>query len=145
MDDAKLLLLTAEIVTAHVSNNSLGAPQVAELVREVHAALTAIEGGSASNGHAKPSRDLVKRSIYPDHLICFDCGKKHRTLRRHLLAAHALTPSQYLTRHGLPRDYPMTAPNYSKERRELALAIGLGRKSKKRRHSLDGVAQAWPK
>lgn len=39
-----------------------------------------------------------------------------------------MTPDQYRARWKLPADYPLVAPNYAAKRRDLAKAIGLGRK-----------------
>ena len=72
----------------------------------------------------------VRRSVRPDHLVCLVCGKSQKTLKRHLGAAHRLTPAQYRERFDLKADYPMIAPNYAQQRSELALQVGLGRPKK---------------
>jgi predicted transcriptional regulator len=70
----------------------------------------------------------VRASVKPDYIVCMECGTKHKMLKRHIKTAHQMTPEQYRADYGLPRDYPLVAPNYSEQRRGLAVAIGLGRK-----------------
>lgn len=131
MDNAVLLNLTGDIVSAHVSNNSVSVSDVAGLVQRVHAALSGLiapEAEAAAAPEAKKSVVSVRASIKPDYLICMECGKKQKTLKRHLATAHNMTPAQYRVDFGLPHDYPMTSPNYSQKRGDMARSIGLGRK-----------------
>ena len=123
-----LLELTADIVAAHVSNNRVGANEVAELVEKVHGALRA---RGAVPAEEKPKLNPVvspRAAVKPDELTCLVCGQKARMLKRHLGSAHQMTPEDYRREFGLKPDYPMVAPNYSAERRSLAHRMGLGRK-----------------
>jgi predicted transcriptional regulator len=121
--------LTADIVSAYVSKNSVPVTELASLLASVHAALTGLAtGGSdapAKDAVEKPTATQIKKSITPDHLISFEDGKPYKTLRRHL-TMRGLTPETYRAKYGLPVDYPMTSPAYSAARSKLALALGLG-------------------
>jgi len=124
-----LLLLTAEIVAAHVSNNHVGAGEVADLIGRVHAALTGL-GDTApepSEPDLKPAVS-IRASVKPDYIVCLEDGKKLTMLKRYLRARYGMSPEEYRAKWGLPADYPMVAPNYADRRRELAKDIGLGRK-----------------
>jgi predicted transcriptional regulator len=37
-----------------------------------------------------------------------------------------MSPEEYRAKWGLPKDYPMVAPNYAKARSDLAKQMGLG-------------------
>jgi len=127
-----LLALTAKIVAAHVSNNSVALGDLAGLIQQVHQALRGI--GSTAAAPARPQPAVpIKRSVLPDHIVCLEDGKKLKMLKRHLKTAYNLTPEQYRERWGLPLDYPMVAPNYAKQRSQLARDLGLGTKSKRKR------------
>ena len=119
--------LTASIVSAYVSNNSVPASDLPALISQVHAALTRIlrgQGEAPSEG-PKPAVS-VKKSITPEHLVCLEDGKKFKSLKRHLRTHHHLTPEQYREKWGLSSDYPMVAPNYATARSRLAKQMGLG-------------------
>ena len=126
-----LIELTADVVSAYVSNNSVSATDLPTLIAEVHAAL-----GRAGNGadHAvadKPKPAVnPKKSITDDYIICLEDGKKFKSLKRHLMTHYNLTPDQYRERWGLDASYPMVAPNYALARSNLAKQMGLGRKRK---------------
>jgi predicted transcriptional regulator len=122
--------LTADIVSAYVSNNSLRADELASLIGEVHAALKRAPAGSAEP-EPEPQEPAVpiRKSITPDYLICLEDGKKFKSLKRHLQGEHGMTPAEYRAKWGLKADYPMVAPNYSEARSSLAKTMGLGRKS----------------
>jgi predicted transcriptional regulator len=127
-----LLALTAKIVAAHVSNNSVALGDLAGLIQQVHQALRGI--GSATATPARPQPVVpIKRSVMPDYIVCLEDGKKLKMLKRHLKTAYNLSPEQYRERWGLPPDYPMVAPNYAKQRSQLARDLGLGTKSKRKR------------
>ncbi|MDQ4087363.1 MAG: MucR family transcriptional regulator [Pseudomonadota bacterium] len=130
MDHSSLVTLTADIVAAHVANNRVPPNDMPNLVRQVHGALAALVAApQAQEAEQKKSPIVsVRASIKPDYLVCMECGKRQKTLRRHLMTAHGMTPDQYRKDYGLPDSYPLTAPNYSDRRREMAKAIGLGRK-----------------
>ena len=119
--------LAAEIVSAFVSNNNVSAEDLPLLISQVHAALENL-GKPAQKEPEKPAPPVpIKKSITPDFLISLEDGKRYRSLKRHL-AGRGLTPEQYREKWGLPRDYPMVAPNYSARRSELARSMGLGQK-----------------
>lgn len=129
MGNEDLITLTADIVAAHVSNNNVPISDVSTLVQRVHEALAGLGTESASAEEVKKSPAVSPRtSIKPDYLTCLECGRKQRTLKRHLMTAHNLTPDQYRSDYGLPATYPMAAPNYADMRRDMAKKIGLGRK-----------------
>lgn len=128
-----LTALTANIVSAHVSNNSIAVSDLPVLIQRVHEALSSVGGGAAESKEEKSPVVSVRASVKPDYLICMECGRKQRTLKRHLQSAHGMTPDEYRDAYGLPASYPMTAPNYSQQRREMAQKIGLGRKPGEKR------------
>ncbi|TFI59147.1 MucR family transcriptional regulator [Sphingomonas parva] len=129
MENEQLVQLTADIVAAHVANNNVAVGDVGNLVQRVYEALSALEKPSAeAQQEEKTPVVSVRASIKPDFIVCMECGAKQRMLKRHLMTAHHMTPEQYRSDYGLPRDYPMVAPNYSEQRRALAHSIGLGRK-----------------
>ena len=128
-EETNLVELTAEIVSAHVSNNSVAVGDVANLVQQVHGALAALGQAATAEETKKTPAATARASVKPDYLICMECGKKQKTLKRHLMTAHGLSPQQYRADFGLPASYPMTAPNYSMQRQEMAKRIGLGRKT----------------
>ncbi len=128
MENSELLNLTADIVSAHVAHNSVAVGDVASLVQRVHGALSALTQTEAAAPEEKKGLVSIRASIKPDYLVCMECGKKQKTLKRHLSTAHNMTPAQYRSDYGLPNDYPMTSPNYSQQRGDMARAIGLGRK-----------------
>ena len=122
--------LTAEIVSAYVSNNTVPAGEIPGLINQVHAALSKVSGKSAE-GPAEPLKPAVsvKKSITPEHIVCLEDGKKFKSLKRHLRTHYDLSPEEYREKWGLPVDYPMVAPNYSETRSRLAKDNGLGRKA----------------
>lgn len=121
--------LTADIVVAYVSNNSVPVAALAELLSNVHAAISGLTAGgdsaSAPDKVAKLTPAQIKKSITPDALISFEDGKSYKTLKRHL-TLRGLSPETYRAKYGLPADYPMTAPSYSAQRSALARSLGLG-------------------
>ena len=121
--------LTATIVSAYVSNNSVPSADLPTLIGQVHSALTRVWSGSGEVP-AEPPKPAVslKKSITPDHIVCLEDGKKFKSLKRHLRTQYNVTPEQYREKWGLPADYPMVAPKYAKARSRLAKKIGLGRK-----------------
>lgn len=128
MEHEDLVSLTADIVAAHVANNNVAVGDVGALVAKVHEALSGLGRPEEAPIPEKRALVSVRASVKPDYLVCMECGSKQKMLKRHLTTAHELTPQQYRADHGLPRDYPMVAPNYSEQRRALAQSIGLGRK-----------------
>jgi len=127
-----LLGLTAEIVSAHVSNNPVSVNDLSGLIVEVHRTLSSLGSAPARVEVEKKAPAVpVKKSVTPDYLICLEDGKKLKMLKRHLQTSYGLTPDQYRDKWALPPDYPMVAPNYAKHRSSLAKQIGLGTQSRK--------------
>ena len=128
-----LIALTADIVSAHVSNNSVSVADLPTLIANVHGALGAL-GTTAAPAPVVEKREpavSVRASIKPDYVVCLEDGKKLKMLKRHLMTHYQLTPDQYRQKWNLPADYPMVAPNYAEQRRTLAKKIGLGTKRRK--------------
>jgi predicted transcriptional regulator len=120
------MTLTARIVAAHVSGNAVPADSLPALIRSVHQALA--EADSAPP-QARPEPAVpINRSVFNDHIICLEDGRKLAMLKRHLATRYKMTPAQYREKWGLRPDYPMVAPGYAKRRSALAIKIGLGRK-----------------
>jgi predicted transcriptional regulator len=121
------ITLTADIVAAHVSNNSVAVGDLPVLIQNVYSALSGLSGVTVPVEKKEPAVP-IRSSIKPDYIVCLEDGKKLKMLKRHLNTHYKLTPEQYRAKWGLPADYPMVAPNYAETRRKLAVAIGLGRK-----------------
>jgi predicted transcriptional regulator len=128
-----LLTLTADIVAAHVSNNSVAVNDLPNLIQNVHSALTGISGKAAAAEPKPEPKVSIRSSIKPDYIVCLEDGKKLKMLKRHLMTHYNMTPEQYRQKWGLSADYPMVAPNYAEQRRTLAKSIGLGTKRKRTR------------
>ncbi|HUD58952.1 MAG TPA: MucR family transcriptional regulator [Acetobacteraceae bacterium] len=128
MPPTDVLGLTAQIVSAHVSNNSVSPDALPSLIEEVYKTLSGVGKEPAHVERPQPAVP-VKNSVFPDHIICLEDGKKMKMLKRHLKTSYNLTPEQYRERWGLTADYPMVSPNYAKHRSSLAKKIGLGTKS----------------
>jgi len=122
-----LVGMAAEIVAAFVSANTVAPQDLPGLIRTVHSALGEVAGESPARGElAQEPAVPVKKSITPDFIICLEDGKKFKSLKRHLRTRYSMTPDEYRAKWGLPHDYPMVAPNYAKERSNLAKRMGLG-------------------
>ena len=127
--DTDVLRLTAKIISAHVGNNQVTVAALPELIQSVHRSLAA--AGTAEPAPAPvPLTPAVpiRKSVFPDHIVCLEDGKKLKMLKRHLRVGYGMTPEQYREKWKLPADYPMVAPNYASHRSNLAKQIGLGRK-----------------
>ena len=135
IEDAEdtLLTLTADIVAAHVSNNSVAVNDLPTLIQNVHGALIAIAQQSAAPEARPEPKVPIRSSVKPDYIVCLEDGKRLKMLKRHLMTHYNLTPDQYRQKWGLSADYPMVAPNYAEQRRTLAKSIGLGTKRKRAR------------
>ncbi|QKC86789.1 MucR family transcriptional regulator [Mesorhizobium sp. NZP2077] len=126
-----LIELTADVVSAYVSNNPVPVGELPALIGQVHAALKGAVAGSAPDKPEVLNPAVpVRKSVTPDYIICLDDGKKFKSLKRHLSTHYGLTPDEYRVKWGLPSDYPMVAPNYAAARSALAKSMGLGRKPK---------------
>ena len=122
-----LLALTAKIVSAHVAKNATEPAAMPSLIQTVYQSLSS--AGTDSQPAAAPTPAVpVKRSVFPDYIVCLEDGKKLKMLKRHLMTSYNMTPDDYRARWGLSREYPMVAPNYAATRSSLAKSIGLGRK-----------------
>jgi predicted transcriptional regulator len=123
----ELLALTTEIVASYVSNNSVPVAELGGLIGQVYTTLNGLNGAPVVEDVQLQPAVPIKKSILPDYLICLEDGKRLKMLKRHLKTRYNLTPEEYRERWGLPADYPMVAPNYASQRRDLAKKIGLGR------------------
>jgi predicted transcriptional regulator len=126
--------LTANIVSAYVSNNTVASAEIPNLIAHVYSALMRISSGQT----APPAEPLkpavaVKRSVTPEYIVCLEDGKKFKSLKRHLRTQYGITPEQYREKWGLPPDYPMVAPNYAAARSQLAKQMGLGQQRRRRK------------
>jgi len=124
--------LTAEIVSAYVSNNTVPAAEIPALISQVHTALSRVSGKSG-DAPAEPLKPAVsvKKSITPEYIVCLEDGKKFKSLKRHLRTQYNMTPEQYREKWGLNADYPMVAPNYAAARSQLAKQMGLGQQRRR--------------
>ena len=129
--DDTLITLTADIVAAHVSNNSVAVNDLPQLISNIHGALAALAGSGATPEVKLEPKVPIRSSIKPDYIVCLEDGKRLKMLKRHLMTHYQMTPDQYRAKWGLASDYPMVAPNYAEQRRALAKAIGLGTKRRK--------------
>ena len=127
-----LVTLTADIVAAHVSNNSVAVSDLPLLIQNVHGALAGLGNAAAEPEVKQEPAVSVRASVKPDYIVCLEDGKKLKMLKRHLMTHYQMTPEQYRAKWNLPADYPMVAPNYAEQRRSLAKKIGLGTKRRKR-------------
>jgi predicted transcriptional regulator len=130
---ANYMELTAEIVAAYVSNNTVPSGDMSALISQVHQALLRLNGDHAE-APAEPLKPAVpvKRSVHPDHIVCLEDGKKFKSLKRHLRTQYNMTPEQYREKWALGADYPMVAPNYAAARSALAKQMGLGQQRRRR-------------
>ena len=129
-DSETLVTLTADIVAAHVTNNSVAISDIPLLIRSVHDALAGLATGAEPASEPQQPAVSVRASIKPEHIVCLEDGKKMKMLRRHLSTDHGMTPDEYRAKWNLPKDYPMVAPDYAEKRRVLAKQIGLGTKGR---------------
>ena len=146
-EPANLAEMMVEIVTAYVACNQVAASDLPKVISTVAGELRTLGREPQTAIPSKPEPVVpVRRSIRPDHLVCLICGKKQKLLKRHLAVEHELTPNQYRETFRLKPDYPMAAPNYAQQRRELAVKIGLGRpkKAPRRRRRKAAAAEVAP-
>jgi len=128
----EILALTAEIVSSHVSANTVAVSDVPQLIEQVYTTLDGLVNSVSGAEEERPQPAVsIRRSITPDYIICLEDGKKLKMLKRHIKTRYDLSPDEYRARWGLPADYPMVAPNYAAQRRELAKKIGLGTSRRK--------------
>lgn len=127
-----LLTLTADIVSSHVANNTVAVSDLPNLIENVYNALSRLGSAPVKIETKQEPAVSVRSSVKPDYIICLEDGKKLKMLKRHLMTHYNMTPEQYRAKWNLPADYPMVAPNYAQQRRQLAKKIGLGTRRKKR-------------
>jgi len=127
---AELLALTTEIVSSHVSNNTVPQNEISGVIEQVFKTLSTLGGENAVNPERPQPAVPIKKSVTPDYIVCLEDGKKLKMLKRHLKTAYNMSPEEYRERWNLPADYPMVAPNYAEQRSKLAKDIGLGTRSK---------------
>ena len=126
---SELLEFTTEIVAAHSGNNPVLPDDLPKMIEDVYRTLSALGATETSPERPKPAV-AVKKSVFPDYIVCLEDGKKLKMLKRHLKTAYNMSPEEYRERWGLSADYPMVAPSYAKHRSNLAKKIGLGTKSR---------------
>ena len=134
MDNSPSLIdLAADIVSAYVSNNTVPAAELPALIANVHRALAGTNQGMTV-AEPEPLKPAVnpKKSVFPDHIVCLEDGKKFKSLKRHLRTHYDLSPEEYRDKWGLPADYPMVAPNYAAARSALAKKMGLGQQRRRK-------------
>lgn len=132
LDSNEIIELTADIVSAYVSNNTIGASELPQIIADVHSALSRVSGGQPvpQREELKPAVP-VKKSVTPDFIICLEDGKKFKSLKRHIRTHYDLSPEEYREKWELPHDYPMVAPNYASARSQLAKKMGLGQRRRR--------------
>ncbi len=122
-----LVDMATEIVSAYVSANQVTTQELPALIRTVHTALRdVVSAPHASLDIAQEPAVAIKKSVTPDFIICLEDGKRFKSLKRHLRTKYSMTPDEYRSKWSLTHDYPMVAPNYAKERSNLAKRMGLG-------------------
>ena len=133
-NESSYIELTANIVSAYVSNNTVASAEIPGLISQVYSALTRVSTGQVAAA-AEPLKPAVpiKRSVTDEYIVCLEDGKKFKSLKRHLRTQYNMTPEQYREKWGLAPDYPMVAPNYAAARSELAKQMGLGQQRRRRR------------
>ena len=133
-NNTSLIDLAADIVSAYVSNNTVPASELPALIANVHRALAGTSSGGMAVAEPEPLKPAVnpKKSVFPDHIVCLEDGKKFKSLKRHLRTHYDLSPEEYRDKWGLPADYPMVAPNYAAARSALAKKMGLGQQRRRK-------------
>lgn len=127
MDNETIIALTADIVSAHVSNSQVPSDGLAGLIQSVYSALASVGTPAETTAPVEPAVS-IRSSVKPASITCLECGKRFKMLKRHLNTDHGLLPADYRTKWGLAASYPLVAPEYAAKRAELAMKIGLGRK-----------------
>jgi predicted transcriptional regulator len=127
-EKSEFIEMTADIVSAYVGNNSVAVADLPGLIQSIHKAIVGVDAGGAEEAAAPQVPAVsIRKSITPDYLTCLEDGRRFKSLKRHLRTKYAMSPEDYRAKWGLPKDYPMVAPNYAAARSALAKSIGLGR------------------
>lgn len=130
-DNSELLGMVADVVAAYVGNNHVAINEIPSVIQSVGESLSGLSGGSARTEQAKQEPAVPpRRSVHADYIICLEDGAKMKTMKRYIMRRFGLTPAEYRQKWGLPADYPMVAPNYSKRRSEMAKELGLGQRGR---------------
>ena len=129
VENRRLLDLTTEIVSSYAGHNVLAPDQLAELINRVHSALATLDAPGASEQAPMEPAVPIRRSVKNSEIVCLECGRGQKMLKRHIATAHNLTPDEYRAKWNLRTNYPMVAPDYAKRRSEMAKKIGLGTRS----------------
>ena len=128
---SEVLQMVAEVISNYLKKNPVTAAELPGVIRSVYSALTGSETAPAPVGDGRPEPAVpIKKSVFPDYIVCLEDGKKLKMLKRHLATAYGLTPDEYRQRWGLAADYPMVAPSYAAQRSSLAKQIGLGSRAR---------------
>jgi predicted transcriptional regulator len=136
--------LTADMVSAYVSNNSLAVADLPAFIHSIYAALWGLNTPSAPVIEKPVPAVPIKKSITPDYIVSLEDGRQFKSLKRHL-SGRGMTPAEYRAKWGLPKDYPMVAANYAAKRSELAKALGLGQQRRKTAGAAPKVNRARPR
>lgn len=131
LTSAELLSMAADIAAAYVSGNQVELSALPEVLKTIYATLSDFNGGRSSTIGRPDPVVSIEDSVHEDYIVCLEDGKQLKMLKRHLKTAYNMTPEQYRERWGLSADYPMVAPSYARQRSDLAMKIGLGRRRKK--------------
>lgn len=142
MEQEHILTFTADIISAHVSNNNVAAADLPALIQSVYKSLNSLGVVEVEVDEAPNPAVSIRASVKPHAITCLVCGQKLKMLKRHLSADHNLTPAEYRAMFKLPADYPLVASEYAAKRKELALQIGLGRKPRDEKASKAAPAKA---
>jgi predicted transcriptional regulator len=137
----ELVELTSEIVSAYVANNKIPPAELPEVIASVHTALRKLDEKKQPEPEKPAPLMPIKKTITPDYLVSLEDGRRYKSLKRHL-SGRGLSPQEYRDKWGLPKDYPMVAPNYAKQRSELAKALGLGQQRRKKAEADAAAAEA---
>ncbi|MEE2566678.1 MucR family transcriptional regulator [Hyphobacterium marinum] len=130
IDNEELLRMTTDIVASFLTHNSVPADSIPDLIKSVHSTMSEVSGGSEKpEPRAKPAVPISK-SVNDDYIVCLEDGKKLKMLKRYLRSQYDMSPDDYRRKWGLPADYPMVAPAYSRRRSQFAKDIGLGKGGK---------------
>ena len=132
VDNEELMRMTTDIIASFLSHNSVPAESVPDMIKSVYATMKEISGEPAKPEPKAIPAVPVSRSVSDDYIVCLEDGKKLKMLKRYLRSQYDMSPEDYRRKWGLPADYPMVAPNYSKRRSEFAKEIGLGRGARKK-------------